>query len=217
MTTDRPSRSLLHTLRLTVSLVWRGRVVKPFCSAWARLSLKAWGARVGRHLTVRGWLRVHNCGRIVIGDNVTINSGPANYVGGDRRMAMWVGRDGTLTIGDGCGMSSTTIVCLNQIDILPQTFIGGGCEIYDTDFHPLDAQERIACVAPPPVGTITIGPKAFVGGFSIILKNVTIGEGAVIGAGSIVTKSVPPFEVWAGVPARFIRKLGVPQYRETSS
>lgn len=35
---------------------------------------------------------------------------------------------------------------------------------------------------------------------------VTIGDGAVIGAGSVVTKDVGPYEIWAGNPARFIRK-----------
>ena len=35
---------------------------------------------------------------------------------------------------------------------------------------------------------------------------VTIGDGAVVGAGSIVTKDVGPYEIWAGNPARFIRK-----------
>lgn len=35
---------------------------------------------------------------------------------------------------------------------------------------------------------------------------VTIGDGAVIGAGSIVTKDVGPYEIWAGNPAKLIRK-----------
>lgn len=35
---------------------------------------------------------------------------------------------------------------------------------------------------------------------------VTIGNGAVIGAGSVVTKDVGPYEIWAGNPARYIRK-----------
>lgn len=51
------------------------------------------------------------------------------------------------------------------------------------------------------------GPRAFVGGHRIILKGVTIGEGAVVGAGSVVTRSIPPNKVWAGVPARLIRRL----------
>ena len=31
---------------------------------------------------------------------------------------------------------------------------------------------------------------------------LTIGRGAVVGANAVVTRSVPPGEVWAGVPAK---------------
>lgn len=41
---------------------------------------------------------------------------------------------------------------------------------------------------------------------SYYLRRVTIGDGAVIRAGSVVTKDVGPYEIWAGNPARFIRK-----------
>lgn len=47
---------------------------------------------------------------------------------------------------------------------------------------------------------------AFVGTKTIICNAVTIGEGAIVGAGSIVTKNIPDNEVWAGNPARFIKK-----------
>ncbi|UVO67638.1 LbetaH domain-containing protein [Parabacteroides distasonis] len=40
----------------------------------------------------------------------------------------------------------------------------------------------------------------------MVVKPVTIGEGAIVGAGAIVTKDIPSNEVWAGNPARFIRK-----------
>lgn len=39
-----------------------------------------------------------------------------------------------------------------------------------------------------------------------ILRGVTIGRGAIIGAGSIVTKDVPAKELWAGVPAKCLKK-----------
>lgn len=41
---------------------------------------------------------------------------------------------------------------------------------------------------------------------TMVLAGVTIHTGAVIGAGSVVTKDVGAYEIWAGNPARFIRK-----------
>ena len=38
------------------------------------------------------------------------------------------------------------------------------------------------------------------------MQGVTIGEGAVVAAGAVVTKDIPPFEIYGGVPAKFIRK-----------
>lgn len=55
-------------------------------------------------------------------------------------------------------------------------------------------------------GEVHIGKNVFIGINTIIANAVNIGDGAVIGAGSIVTKDIPAGEVWAGNPARFIKK-----------
>lgn len=55
-------------------------------------------------------------------------------------------------------------------------------------------------------GEVRIKKNAFIGTGTIITKPVTIGERAIVGAGSIVTKNIPDDEVWAGNPAKFIRK-----------
>jgi UDP-2-acetamido-3-amino-2,3-dideoxy-glucuronate N-acetyltransferase len=47
---------------------------------------------------------------------------------------------------------------------------------------------------------------ASIGANATILAGITIGENALIGAGSVVTKNIPNNEVWAGNPARFLRK-----------
>lgn len=51
-----------------------------------------------------------------------------------------------------------------------------------------------------------IGNDVWIGVRATILSGLTIGDGAVIGGGSVVTKNVGPYEIWAGNPARFIRK-----------
>ena len=51
-----------------------------------------------------------------------------------------------------------------------------------------------------------IGHDVWIGAKCLIKGGVTIGTGAVIGMGSVVTKDVPPYEIWAGNPARPIRK-----------
>ncbi len=48
---------------------------------------------------------------------------------------------------------------------------------------------------------------ASVGANSTIVCGHTIGENAMIGAGSVVTKDVPAGELWAGNPAKFMRKI----------
>jgi acetyltransferase-like isoleucine patch superfamily enzyme len=54
-------------------------------------------------------------------------------------------------------------------------------------------------------GQIYIGKNVYIGSNTVIVKSVVIGDGAVIGANSIVTKDIPPYQVWGGVPARFIK------------
>jgi len=55
-------------------------------------------------------------------------------------------------------------------------------------------------------GKVLIKKKAYLGMHTLVVKPVTIGEGAIVGAGSVVTKDIPDYEVWAGNPARFIKK-----------
>jgi acetyltransferase-like isoleucine patch superfamily enzyme len=55
-------------------------------------------------------------------------------------------------------------------------------------------------------GEVVIDDHVWIGARAIILPGVHIGEGAVIGAGSVVTRNVEPYQIVAGVPARFIRE-----------
>ncbi|WP_175454739.1 CatB-related O-acetyltransferase [Lutibacter oricola] len=53
---------------------------------------------------------------------------------------------------------------------------------------------------------VDIGSDVWIGGDATILAGVSIGHGAIIASNSNIVKSIPPYEIWGGNPARFIRK-----------
>lgn len=58
------------------------------------------------------------------------------------------------------------------------------------------------------VNDIVIGNDVWIGEDVMIFHGAYIGDGAVIGAKSLITKNteIKPYEIWAGTPARFIKK-----------
>lgn len=158
---------------------------------------------------IMGILYIKNNGKCSFGDNLRFNSSiKSNFVGLNKPCTIAVTKGATLSIGNNSGFSGVSIYCENKITIGNNVNCGGNVSIWDTDFHPLDFQDRRAHnLAKISTAPIKIGDDVFIGANSIILKGVTIGDRAIIGAGSIVTKSIPMDEIWAGNPAKFIRKL----------
>jgi acetyltransferase-like isoleucine patch superfamily enzyme len=92
-----------------------------------------------------------------------------------------------------------------SITIEENCLIGPNLFITDSDFHGLEVENRnngnYTCLP------VHIGKNVFIGENVRILKGVRIGDGAVIGNSSLVTKNVPAHTVYAGNPAKFIKKL----------
>ena len=59
---------------------------------------------------------------------------------------------------------------------------------------------------PTTKGDVIIGNDVWIGDNSTIFSGVNISDGAVIAAGSVITKNIGPYELWAGNPARLIKK-----------
>jgi serine O-acetyltransferase len=59
-------------------------------------------------------------------------------------------------------------------------------------------------------GRIEIGDRAIISAGAVVLfrsgQTVRIGRDSIVGANAVVTQSVPDGEIWAGNPARFLRK-----------
>ena len=204
-----PVRMTFSQVLLTAIMsVWEYFYVKA-TSLFALIQLRLWGATVGKNFRVKGCLVLRPFGKIIIGNNVSINSGPLHVGGNTNRSSFRIGRCGTFIMKEGSGMTNSSINCFNEITICEGAFIGGGCELMDTDFHQTDAKGRSENKGVISSGPIVIGKNVFVGGMCIVRRGVTIGEGSVVATGSLVVKSIPPYEIWGGVPAKFIKKIAV--------
>ena len=91
-------------------------------------------------------------------------------------------------------------VAPERISIGNHVHITGGCVLLT---HHLNTKKPGICWE---YGNINIGDNVFIGMNTIISKPVCIGDGAIIGSGSVVTKDIPANEIWAGNPAKFIKR-----------
>lgn len=58
----------------------------------------------------------------------------------------------------------------------------------------------------PHKGDTVIGNDVWIGRESVIMPGVKIGDGAIVAAYSVVAKDIPPYTVYGGNPAKFIKK-----------
>lgn len=198
-------------MRLILKLINFSRIklVAFFNKAVNRINLYREKVNI-KDYSIKGVMKIYNQGEISIGENFKANSGKNfNPIGGDTILRLICHKNAELILGNNVGISNSTIVSSIGITIEDNVLIGGGCKIWDTDFHSLDYLIR---------GTqedkknainraVHIKRKAFIGSSSIILKGVVIGENSIIAAGSVVTKSVPDNQIWGGNPAKYIKDI----------
>ena len=200
----------ISLIRRIVRLPWKGWL--SLTMVWNRLKFSFQGASVGKGSRLEGKIYVRNDsgGKIVLGEGVHITGGYCrNRISRNVASSVSTQGEGEIFIGDHSGISSSCIWSRKSISIGKNVNIGADCIIMDHDAHSLDpvsrrdysSDEKNIATAP-----VRICDDALLGTRVIVLKGVTIGEGSVVGAGSVVVKDIPPHQVWAGNPARFIRE-----------
>lgn len=186
------------------------RKMRKMNTLFEKIRFKINGINYGDKLYIDGKVIINNENEICIGDSVVINSSPRANLAGGGSTSIQVGKNGRLIIGNCVGMSNCIITAMTEVIIEDYVLIGAGVKIYDTDFHPLQAKYRYGkeksndYVKMQPV---KIKKGAFIGADSTILKGSVIGENSVVGAASVVAGIIPDNEIWAGNPARFIKKI----------
>ncbi len=140
-------------------------------------------------------------------------------IGDDTYLADNAAIIGDVIIGKGCSIWFGTVLRgdVNSIRI------GNGVNIQDGSvLHTLYQKSIIEIEDDVSIGhNVTIhGAKichgALIGMGSVVLDHAVIGEGAIIAAGSVVLSNtqVEPGSIYAGVPAKFVKKVDPAQSKE---
>lgn len=151
------------------------------------------------------------CGEQVIIENEVLIFHPETITLNDR---VYVGHrtilkgyhKGEMIIGEGTWIGQNCFIhSAGSVHIGRSVGIGPGVQIL-TSFHRDDDPDIPVMHHQLEFGSVVIHDGADIGVGVIVLPGVTIGEGSIIGAGSVVTRSVEAYSVFAGSPARFLRK-----------
>lgn len=118
---------------------------------------------------------------------------------------------GDVTIGAG---ASVWFGCVLRGDVEPivigdKTNIQDGTIIHTTEGMSIVVAERVVVGHGAVLHSTNIGPNVQIGIRASVLDGSIVGDGAFVAAGAVVAPRtvVPPGEVWAGVPARFLRMV----------
>jgi len=147
---------------------------------------------------------------VSIGANVKISAFVNLYgcsIGDNTKLGAFVEIQKGAAVGKNCKISSHTFIC-EGVTVQDNVFIGHNVTFIN-DRYPRStiADGSLQTEEDWDVVPTLVEKGASIGSSVTIMCGVTIGTGAMVGAGSVVTKSVPPGEIWAGNPAKFLKKV----------
>ena len=144
----------------------------------------------------------------IFGENISIGDYATLICSSDKKIDISTWQtdklNGSISLGNYILISpGTSIRSAERIDIGDSTMIASDVVITDSDWHGIyDRTDYVATPKP-----VKIHKNVWIGERSIILKGTQIGENSIIGAGSVVNGNIPPNSVYAGNPAKEVKKL----------
>ncbi|WP_179348058.1 acyltransferase [Winogradskyella pacifica] len=143
-------------------------------------------------------LYVHN--NWLIGNNVKIETHCSIFAREPEQF-------GILSIGNGSRIGDHTIIdVVDNVSIGNEVAIGPNCTLYTHD-HLYTDFNKPAWKGGLTKAPIVIEDGAWIGSNVTILPGVVIASKAVVAAGSVVNKDVEAHSIYAGVPAKLIKKI----------
>lgn len=144
----------------------------------------------------------------IFGENISIGNYATLICSSDKKIDISTWQtdklNGSISLGNYILISpGTSIRSAESIDIGDSTMIASDVVITDSDWHGIyDRTDYVATPKP-----VKIHKNVWIGERSIILKGTQIGENSIIGAGSVVHGDIPPNSIYAGNPAKEVKKL----------
>lgn len=110
-----------------------------------------------------------------------------------------------LVMGEGAFVNAGCLLeAAAEIVIGPRAHLGHRAVVLSTTHQIESERQRAGASRHLPV---RIGAGAWIGAGAMILPGVTVGDGAVVAAGAVVVDDCEPRSLYAGVPARLVRRL----------
>jgi len=148
--------------------------------------------------------------KIIIGNNVTINSRNEGYHLNMHSPCKLVADkpESVIIIGNNTRVHGTCIHAYKKITIGNNCLIAANTQIIDANGHLTSFSDVKNRINTQDEGRpITIEDNVWIGANCIILPGVTIGEGSIISANSVVNTDIPPMSVAGGNYAEVIVKI----------
>lgn len=148
--------------------------------------------------------------KIILGKGCTlVSNSKYNIAGINHPVILATLAPGALIQIGAVGISGASICAAKKIIIADHSGVGANSNLYDNDFHSINATARRnqKSIDEAKSKAIIIGKDVWIASNVTILKGVEIGDEAIIAAGAIVTGLVPSKTIYAGNPARKIKDL----------
>jgi carbonic anhydrase/acetyltransferase-like protein (isoleucine patch superfamily) len=117
---------------------------------------------------------------------------------------------GDIVMGDDCSVWFGAVLRadVDAIRLGNRVNVQDGACLHQTQGSPVVLEDDVSVGHGAVVHACTVRRGALIGMNAVVLDDAEIGRGAIVAAGAVVLSGtrVGPYEIWAGTPARFVKK-----------
>ncbi|APA64693.1 acyltransferase [Maribacter sp. 1_2014MBL_MicDiv] len=169
-----------------------------FCTSFVRkLYLRSMGMHIGSNIIIPK-LYITWPNRVSLGKNCHLEHDIFFKYDGIWGKEFSIIIDDNVFIGSNCEFNISKKIVIGK-----DSMIASGCKFIDHN-HSTELKPKKQRMGDSKK-EIILGEDVWLGVNVTVLEGVNIGNGAIVAAGAVVNKSIPPNEIWGGIPAKKIK------------